>query len=1210
MPKEHGDSELLGGPTAVRVQRSNGGSESVSVHQSGGLAAVGDALSAFFDGAQGGLFAPGQVCVADQDLLLAAVDRVVPPEEVVRCRGPDGDGLVTVECLTEALKGTAGGKSPGTDGLTYGVYKAFWSVLQQAMAACFNEAFGGLDLPPGLAQEARLTVSQRQGIITLLHKGGGKPVDDVASYRPITLLNTDVKILARVLVRRMSAGLDAVVDATQTAFIPGRWIGDNVLFHLEEIDYCQAEHVPACVVFLDFEKAYDRLDRGWLFRCLERLGFPAEISRWVQLMLKDSLAAVVYHGFLSPWFAVLSGVAQGSPLSPLLYLIAAQPLAARLRQLQAAGVVDAVSLPDGSAAPPSHQHADDTSIHARTVQGAVAALQQGVQPFGRASGAVLNVSKSLGMLLGVEDSLELRAQAQVQVGVPFVAPGDHTRHLGVLLSAGDPAGAAKAMFAKRRAGVFLRVRSWARFDLSYLGRLHVAKQVMANTFCYHATFVAPPAEVLQQVVECIDSFVVLGRLLELGEAPPLRHVPSAAVESLPWSLGGLRRADIPAQTMALHAKVAALLLHPKRHPWKVLMRRAFQRMLPGLGVAALVSQLHPVAGVGRPSRLMGYWKALYALRPHRLVAAADLPVDRVLSEQLLYNAQIRGLTVHQAVVRVVPAQLSSALGSCPSVAALRRVLRPSGGVVWPPVVVQRAATVRDLLPGAWRPAVEAELLPGPSWLVSPCGGWVSVARSGSVDVFSVWPDGRLAPATDLQLPAWFGPGAAGWRAAKVVWCPVVKGQELLVALEPDAHLAQAVAFSTPEGETSQLQAWLLPEAGLGESQVDPNVWGLGRLPLSSFVVSAATDRLKLLGMCRLKDAFVPCEGVRPGLFVAAGQPASGLVAVEVEQVRVYRQRWQALVAGRQVPARNVRQRLPEDERGCCPLYDAAWMRASVARAHPCERAAQRLGLAAAGHGQARVDDGVDAVVEYNRVRQRAWAGVERPPWLIAFSAVRLSRLPRPLRFFGWLLAHGALRCGGAMVSWRHAEPEFAVGDFVEMCACGAAGCVSGGVPVAGEPPPCETLSHVFVECPVVRPAVEWLRDLWGRLGSAAPPLDVRVVVVGDQSVWSPGGGAPWELWTHLRLEFCRAVWRLTSRRSSAGQDFTAAAVVQMAAAALERSICLDWTRVGAGQGDSVEDRRVRLEASDFADRWLLRGVLADLEGGALRVHVPRALPAP
>ena len=1203
MPREHDDAAgLAGGPTAVRVQQPGGGSATVSVHESGGLAKVGDALSAFFDGTQaGGLFAPSAVNTADQDLLLAAVDRFVPPEEVVRCRGPAGDGSVTLDCLTEALKGTEPGKAPGSDGLTYEVYKAFWDVLQQPLADCFNEAFQGLELPPELAQEVRLTVSQRQGIIVLLYKGGGKPVDEVASYRPITLLNTDVKLLARVLVARMSAGLDAVVDATQTAFIPGRWIGDNVLFHLEEIDYCQSEQVQACVVFLDFEKAYDRLDRGWLFRCLDRLGFPGELSGWVRLMLKDAVAAVLCHGYLSPQFAVLSGVAQGSPLSPQLYLVAAQPLAARLRQLQAAGLVDAVVLPDGSKAPPSHQHADDTTIHTRTPQGALVALQQGVQPFGGASGAVVNVGKSLGMLLGQVDSVELRGQAAAVVGVPFVAPADHTRHLGVLLSAGDVAGAAKAMFAKRRAGVMLRVRSWARFNLSYLGRLHVAKQVLANTFCYHATFVAPPPEVLQQVVDCIDSFVVLGRVLEPGQPPPLRHVPSAAVESLPWALGGLRRADIPAHSMALNAKVAAALLHPKRHPWKVLMRRAFQRMLPGLGVAALVSQLHPVASAGRPARLLAYWKAFHALRPHRLVAAAALPADRVLSEQLLYNAQIKGFTAAQAVVRALPPSLGPVLGSCPSVAAVRRVLHADDGA-FPQPVLQRVGAVRALLPEAWGSVVDAPVLPEPAWLVSSCLGWVCRAQ----ELFSVWPDGRLGPPDAVPPPDW---GVVQWRSAVVVWCPVLKGQELLVMVEPDPHLAQVPAIATPAGETCKLQAWLLPDVGQGEGRVDPNVWGIGRLPVSSFVVSAATDRLKVLGMARLKDDFVPCEGVRPGLFLVAGQPGVGLAAVEASQVLSYKERWQALQeSGAQVLPRNVRLRVPEDERGCCPLYAATWMRTSVARAHPCERAAHRLGLVSgAGVEQARMVDDVDAVDGYNQSRQHAWQGEGKAPWLTAFQVVRLQRLARPLRFFGWLMAHGALRCGGAMVTWRRSEEGFDVGDFVEMCACSAAGCQSGEGP-PGEPPPCETLTHVFLECPVVKAAVEWLRDLWGRLAGAPPPVDAQVWVVGDRSAWSPGGGDVWELWTHLRLEFCRSVWRLTARRASAGQEFTAAAVVAMTAAELERSICMDWARVGAGQGNSVEDQRVRLESADFDARWLLRGVLADRDGGTLQVHVPRALP--
>ena len=121
------------------------------------------------------------------------------------------------------------------------------------------------------------------------------------------------------------------------------------------------------------------------------------------------------------------------------------------------------------------------------------------------------------------------------------------------------------------------------------------------------------------------------------------------------------------------------------------------------------------------------------------------------------------------------------------------------------------------------------------------------------------------------------------------------------------------------------------------------------------------------------------------------------------------------------------------------------------------------------------------------------------------------------------------------------------------------------------------------------------------------PCAVGVLVVGDKNIWSAGGKDAWELWTHLRLEFCRAVWRLTARRTSTGQVFTAAAVVEMAASELERSICLDWARVGAGQGNSVEDKRVRLESEDFDARWLRRGVLADRDSGTLQVHVPRSL---
>lgn len=125
------------------------------------------------------------------------------------------------------------------------------------------------------------------------------------------------------------------------------------------------------------------------------MGSPTQALRWVRLMLAGTRAGVLYHGYMSPWFEVLSGAAQGSPLSPVLYILAAQPLAAKLRQLQAAGRInfDGILLPDGSLAPPCHQHADDTSIHTATVAAAAVAVTEVVLPFCSATNGLLSVPK-------------------------------------------------------------------------------------------------------------------------------------------------------------------------------------------------------------------------------------------------------------------------------------------------------------------------------------------------------------------------------------------------------------------------------------------------------------------------------------------------------------------------------------------------------------------------------------------------------------------------------------------------------------------------------------------------------------------------------------------------------------------------------------------------------------------------------------------------
>ncbi len=82
-------------------------------------------------------------------------------------------------------------------------------------------------------------------------------------------------------------------------------------------------------------------------------------------------------------------------------------------------------------------------------------------------------------------------------------------------------------------------------------------------------------------------------------------------------------------------------LHPRRHAWKALTRRAFQRYLPALGPAVLVSALSPACVAGRdPRQQVEYWKCFAGLRPHRLLEPGSMPLHQQLQERLASNCRI------------------------------------------------------------------------------------------------------------------------------------------------------------------------------------------------------------------------------------------------------------------------------------------------------------------------------------------------------------------------------------------------------------------------------------------------------------------------------------------------------------------------------------------------------------------------------------------
>ena len=188
------------------------------------------------------------------------------------------------------------GKTPGCDGLPMEFYLKFWSVLGPDLVSVLNSAFSA----------GVLSRSQHRGVITLSFKKGDRL--DPCNWRPITLLNVDYKIASRTVAGRLLKVLHTVVSKDQTCGVPGRFIGESVAFIQECVHYCSSSGVPAALVSLDQEKAFDRVSWSFLHATLRSMGFGPSFISWVELFYNNVRRSVNVNGNITKSFPLSRGV--------------------------------------------------------------------------------------------------------------------------------------------------------------------------------------------------------------------------------------------------------------------------------------------------------------------------------------------------------------------------------------------------------------------------------------------------------------------------------------------------------------------------------------------------------------------------------------------------------------------------------------------------------------------------------------------------------------------------------------------------------------------------------------------------------------------------------------------------------------------------------------------------------------------------------------
>ena len=171
-----------------------------------------------------------------------------------------------------------------------------------------------------------------KGVITLLKKEGRHVRGELDDYRPITLLNTELKILARVMANRLQLVISDLISPEQSYAVKGRSIQDN-LHLVRQILEGIKDDIEATLINLDQSKAFDRVDHRFLAAVLETARFEPEFRKWIIILYRNPQAVVQVNERCSDAFAIERSVRQGCLLSPLLYVLALEPLLGRLRNI-------------------------------------------------------------------------------------------------------------------------------------------------------------------------------------------------------------------------------------------------------------------------------------------------------------------------------------------------------------------------------------------------------------------------------------------------------------------------------------------------------------------------------------------------------------------------------------------------------------------------------------------------------------------------------------------------------------------------------------------------------------------------------------------------------------------------------------------------------------------------------------------------------------
>lgn len=468
------------------------------------------------------------------------------------------EGEITHNELGETLKNRKNGKSPGQDGFTVEFLKFFWIDISYFVLRSLNYGY----------RIGNLSVTQKQGIITCIPKPN-KCRQTLKNWRPISLLNVVYKLASAVIANRLKRVLNKVIHEDQKGFLSGRYIGENIRIIYDVLFETQKQNLPGLILLIDFEKAFDTVSWKFIDKTLKYYNFGQSIRKWVNIFQKGSESSIIQNGFISESFTLRRGCRQGDPISPYLFVLAAEILGKMIRKNQ---LIQGININNNVFK--LSQYADDTQVFLDGSEASLRETLNTLNQFYHMSGLKINIEKTRAIWIGALSNSHTRLCCDVNLDWSQ----DSFKVLGVNFSSN-----VNDIWDLNYHEVLNKVenicKQWTKRKLTLIGRITIIKSLALAKFTH--LFLAlpnPPGELIKQIERLFFKF--------LWNNGPDRIKRSTIIKNV--KEGGLRMTNISFFIKALKISWLRRIVHNSEHAaWYALSNINFMSVLSfGHGYAA------------------------------------------------------------------------------------------------------------------------------------------------------------------------------------------------------------------------------------------------------------------------------------------------------------------------------------------------------------------------------------------------------------------------------------------------------------------------------------------------------------------------------------------------------------------------------------------------------------------------------------------------